>query len=160
MTTALISNTPNDGPQNITIPAFIVSLQNACVLISCSDKIFFAVSEGDINVLDACPVLWVNSPSIIEVPVAGDTMAEDNQILNLSLMKLLNAKFADQINALTTQGTIIDDDIALIVVSANLDTTTKNSISPSASGGGSFSLLSIFGLLLLSIRRKIILRLT
>ena len=95
----------------------------------------------------------------IQVPVAGDTLDENNQILNLNVMKPLNAQFANEGNSLISSGTIIDDDMTVGTVAANPVTTATNSSSNnSSSGGGSFSLFSIFGLLLLMSRRKIILR--
>jgi hypothetical protein len=99
-----------------------------------------------------------NNSINIQVPVAGDTLDENNQVLNLSVSKPLNAQFANAGNLLTSSGTIIDDDMALTVVAANPDTTPNTNSNDSSSGGGSFSLFSIFGLLLLFSRRKIILR--
>lgn len=213
ITSTLLTNTPNDGSQNLTTPSGMASMQNANLQVSCSNNIFFAVSRGKINVLGGYPVLSVNSPSIteedsgiryltfilslsataseniavnysvtdfstsatvqqgvvvinqgsnsinIQVPVAGDTLDENNQILNLNVMKPLNAQFANEGNSLISSGTIIDDDMTVGTVAANPVTTTTNSSSNnSSSGGGSFSLFSIFGLLLLMSRRKIILR--
>lgn len=220
MTVPLVSSTPNDGSHSLTVPANIVSVQNAHMQISCINNIFFAVSEGEIDVLGGDPVISVNSPSIeemdsgvrnltfivslsvtaseniavnyevtdsatsailkqgtvvitqgsttanIQVPVAGDILQEDNQIVSLSLQKPLNAQFANESSLLTSLGTIIDDDIATIAANPEPATTTPASSSGDGSssndsgGGGSFSLFSIFGLLLLSIRRKIILRIT
>jgi hypothetical protein len=213
ITSTLLTNTPNDGSQNLTTPSGMASMQNANLQVSCSNNIFFAVSRGKINVLGGYPVLSVNSPSIteedsgiryltfilslsataseniavnysvtdfstsatvqqgvvvinqgsnsinIQVPVAGDTLDENNQILNLNVMKPLNAQFANEGNSLISSGTIIDDDMTVGTVAANPVTTATNSSSNnSSSGGGSFSLFSIFGLLLLMSRRKIILR--
>jgi hypothetical protein len=212
VSTSLITNTPNDGSESLVIPANIVSMSNAHIQVSCTGNIFFAVSQGKINVLGGYPVLSANSPSIteedsgiqyltfmlslsataseniaisytvtdsitsatvqqgtvvinqgsnsinIQVPVAGDTLDENNQVLNLSVLKPLNAQFADEGNILTTSGTIIDDDTTSDAVAANPETPSNTNSSNSSSGGGSFSLLSIFGLLLLFARRKIILR--
>ena len=211
--TLLLNNTANDGSQNLLVPNDIVTMQGARLQVSCVNNVFFALSQGSIDVLGGDPVISVNSPSITEedsgiryltfivslsataseniaisytvtdsatsvmvnqgtvvinqgsnttnirVPVAGDTLDEANQILNLSLTKPLNAQFADQSNELSSQGTVIDDDVSTGGISANPDTTSSTSNSTSsASGGGSLGLLSIFGLLLLSLRQKIILR--
>jgi hypothetical protein len=99
-----------------------------------------------------------NNSVNIQVPVAGDTIDEDNQVFNLTVLKPLNAQFADEGSTLTSTGTIIDDDMSSSVVAANPDTPVNTSSDNSSSGGGSFSLFSIFGLLLLFSRRKIILR--
>ena len=211
ITTSLVSNTPNDGSHDLIVPADIVRIEDAHIHVSCSNNIFFAVSEGKINVLGGYPILSANAPAIneqdsdtnnltfilslsatareniavsytitdpasseiiqegtvviakgtdtvnIQVPVVGDTVDENNQVLNLTLMKPLNAQFANESATLTSQGTIIDDDMVAPVaaVAANPETTPTNN---SEGGGGSFSLFSIFGLLLLSVRRKIILR--
>ena len=207
----LVSNTPNDGSHSLTIPGNVVSVQNAHLQVSCTNNVFFAVSEGEIDVLGGYPVISVNSPSIdeedsglrnltfivslsitaseniainyevtdsatsailkqgtavitrgnnsanIQVAVAGDILQEENQIVKLSLEKPLNAQFANESSYLISQGTIIDDDIS---IAANPEPVTTDPTSSSgdggSSGGGSFSLFSIVGLLLLSIRRKMI----
>ena len=210
--TPLIANTPNDGSQSLAIPADIVSMSNAHIQVSCSNNIFFAASQGKINLLGGYPVLSVNSPSIteedsglryltfilslsataseniainynitdsdssatvqqgtvvinqgsssinIQVPVAGDTIDENNQVFNLNVLKPLNAQFANGGATLTSSGTIIDDDIPTGTVAANPDTQSNTNSSNASNGGGSFSLFSIFGLLLLFSCRKIILR--
>lgn len=214
MLTTLISNTLNDGSQSLIIPADVVRIENAHIHISCVDNIFFAVSEGSIDVLGGHPVLSVNSPSIaeedsgvrnltfilslsatateniavsykitepsssavlkqgiaviqqgskstdIQIPVTGDTLHEANQILNLLLQKPLNAQFANESSQLIAQGTIIDDDMAAAPIAANpeQEITTPTPVSTSSGGGGSFNLFSILGLLLLSLRRKALLR--
>ena len=99
-----------------------------------------------------------SNSSSIQIPVAGDTLEEDNQILNLSVSKPLNAQFADASDLLISVGTIIDDDYTPETIAANPESNTTNTTNNSSSGGGSFSLFSIFGLLLLLTRRKITLR--
>ena len=208
MTVPLVSGTPNDGAHSVTLPADITGVQNAHMQVSCVDNIFFAVSEGEIDVLGGAPVISVNSPSIdeedsgvrnltfivslsvtaseniainyevtdsvstalikqgtvviskgaistnIQVPVAGDILQEDNQIVNLSLQKPPNAQFANESNQLISQGTIIDDDSVIAANPEQDSTASTSSADSSGSGGGSFNLFSILGLLLLSIRRK------
>ena len=87
----------------------------------------------------------------IQVPVAGDTLFEDNQIIELAIDKPDNAQFINGKTSLTTQGLIIDDDT---VVAANpgegADTTPTTS---SSSGGGSMGLFSLLSFFLLMIRR-------
>ena len=100
----------------------------------------------------------------IQIPIAGDTLNEGNQIVNLSLQKPLNAQFTNESSQLTSQGTIIDDDASIVAANPEPEPTVTNSTTGGtgttndSSGGGALSLFSIFGLLLLSIRRKIILR--
>ena len=214
LSSTLLENTPNDGAQSFTTPSDLASLQDANLMVSCTNNIFFAVSRGKINVLGGYPVLSANAPTInegdsgiryltfilslsstaseniavnysvtesfssatikqgmavinqgsnsvtIQVPVVGDTATESNQVYNLTLMKPLNAQFANESDSLTATGTIIDDDVSIVLVAANPDTSEAdtNSSSSSSSGGGLFNLFSIFGLLLLLAHRKIILR--
>jgi len=95
------------------------------------------------------------STANIQIPVAGDTLDESNQTLNLSLQKPANAQFANESSLLTSQGTIIDDDTTTIAANPEPDVVTPPN---NSGGGGSLGLFSILGLLLLSIRRKTILR--
>ena len=205
MSRSLATNILNDGAHDLTIPYDVVRLENAHLQVSCVSNIFFAVSEGKIDVLGGDPVISVNSPSInendsgvrnltfqvslsvtaiedieanyevtndksseiiktgivvitrgsrtasIQVPITGNTLHEENKVLKLSLKKPLNAQFANESSELTSIGTVIDDDLPL--VSANPETTTTPP-TDKTSGGGSFSLLSILWLLLLSARSR------
>lgn len=207
-TTMLMPRTENDGEQALVMPNKIVSIQNAHIQVSCLNNVFFAVSDGKINVLGGDPVVSVNAPSIteedtgiryltfilslsiiaeenisidyevtdsatsamlqkgqarisqgdnttrIQVPVAGDTLHEKNQVLTLLLRKPANAQFANESSELISRGTIIDDDVVTLAASPEIKTSAPSS----DIGGGSFSLFSILGLLLLAIRRKITLR--
>lgn len=203
VTFTLASNTLNDGQHDLIVPSNIDRIQNVSIQISCVDNVFFAVSNGKIDVLGDDPVISVDQPSIIEgdngvsqltfiislsaiarenivinydvtdsassaivqegtvmiskdsntakieVQVVGDILHESDQILNLSLKKPVNAQFANDSSELISQGTIVDDDVALTTEPETPETTVSNSVK----GGGSLSLLSIIGLLLLSIRR-------
>ena len=203
----LLTSTPNDGAEMLTIPSEIVSLHDVRLKIACNDNIFYAISRGDIKILGGDPILTANSPSIteedsgtrnlsfilslsapasenvlidyeitdqsteaviqrgqtfiagdsrsvsIQVPVAGDTLFEDNQIIELAIDKPDNAQFASGSAKLVTQGIIIDDDT---VIAANPNTgvsTTSSSSESSSSGGGSMSLFSLFSAFILIIRR-------
>jgi len=49
----LLTNTPNDGTQNITVPAGIAS-QNCRLMVKASDNIFFAINEEVFNINTTC----------------------------------------------------------------------------------------------------------
>jgi len=158
----LSANSPSiaeedSGVRNLT---FILSLsatatENIAVDYEVTDPASSAILKKGTAV-----ITQGSSSTNIQIPIAGDTLDEANQILNLSLQKPLNAQFANESNQLTTHGTVIDDDMTSAPIAANpeQETTTPAPVSNSSSGGGSFNLFTIFGLLLLSLRRKILLR--
>ena len=90
----------------------------------------------------------------IQVPVAGDTLFEDNQIFELAIDKPANAQFVSGSSSLTTQGIIIDDDTVIAAnPGTNTDSSTATSSASSSGGGGSMGLFSLLSIFLLVIRR-------
>lgn len=90
----------------------------------------------------------------IQIPITGDTLFEDNQIIELTIQKPSNAQFVTGDAVLIAQGIVIDDDT---VISASPDITEDNiskTGSTDSSGGGSMGLLSLLTLSLLVIRRQ------
>jgi len=204
----LATSTANDGSETINIPEEANSLIDTHLMLACDNNIFYALSQGNIQILGGAPILSANTPSIteedsgtrnlsfilslsaitdenvlinyeitdkssdaviqrgqtfiasgsrnvsIQVPVAGDTLFEDNQIIELAINKPANAQFVNGSNILIAQGIIIDDDT---VIAANPDTTSTvrsdTSETTSSGGGGSMGLFSLPALLLLMIRR-------
>ena len=89
----------------------------------------------------------------IQLPITGDTLAEENQIIELTIQKPSNAQFVTGDAVLSTQGLVIDDD-TLAASPAPGDTTTQVESNNDSSGGGSIGLLSLLSLFLLAIRRQ------
>jgi len=156
-------NTPSiaeedSGVRNLT---FILTLSaTASENISISYEVTDSASSATLKQGNVV-IAKGNSTANIQIPIAGDTLEEDNQIVNLSLQKPLNAQFANESSQLTSQGTVIDDDVTVIAANPEIESEPQRDVPNSTSssgGGGSLSLFSFFGLLLLSIRRKIILR--
>lgn len=88
----------------------------------------------------------------IQLPVAGDTLFETNQLIELTIRKPSNAQFVTGGTVLKTEGLIIDDDT---VIAANPVGTSNTSIpSTGNSGGGSTGLLSLLSLMLIMARRR------
>lgn len=144
-------NEQDSGVSNLT---FVLSLsapaaENIAIIYEVSDAASSAIVKSGTLV-----IAQGTSSANIDVPITGDTVHESNQVLNISLQKPLNAQFANQSNELNSQGTVIDDDLALGPIAANPEPESQTPVSTSSGGGGSFNLFSILGLLLLSLRRK------
>ncbi len=56
----LASNTPNDGTEEITVPAISESITLARVKIEAAQNIFFDISDKDFTVESALPVTWLS----------------------------------------------------------------------------------------------------
>ena len=61
----ILSNTPNDGSQLITLPRDMRHINNANIQVSCSDNIFFAVSKTKHYVKGDKPILSLNPPTLL-----------------------------------------------------------------------------------------------
>jgi len=88
----------------------------------------------------------------IHVPIPGDTIYEQNQLIELTISKPVNAQFANAGHELKVIGTIIDDDT---VIAANPELPVTSTSPNTNSGGGSTGLLSLLALLLLPLRYRL-----
>jgi hypothetical protein len=58
--------TPNDGKQTVKLPRDMKHIKSANIKVSCSDNVFFAVTQTKHTVIGAKPLLSLNAPSLFK----------------------------------------------------------------------------------------------
>ncbi len=113
----LLLNIPNDGSETITVTQNTHPINNAHIMVACSDNIFFAISKGKITIdhrtaNQTTTIDNVNSPSPIEEDSGSKTLNYIISFNNIFVAEgnegITKATFTVYLNQVATVDTFID----------------------------------------------------
>ncbi|PWQ94664.1 reprolysin-like metallopeptidase [Leucothrix arctica] len=144
-------NEGDNGAQNIS---FILSLSSDATETMAIDYTITDEATNAVIQRGQAIIIKGDRSAIIHAAVAGDTLSESDQILLLTINKPSNAQFISGEDVLVGEGTIVDDDQIAANPVANTSVVSSENAVASSSGGGSFGIFSMLGLVFLAFTRR------